>query len=53
VTGQVELRTKEAVEIEHFVAEHLRDLVDHTIAIRLQSDGQYLAEFYSSTEAAT
>jgi hypothetical protein len=50
VTGAVELRSKDAREIERFVRGHLESLEDHALAIRLGSDGQYIAEFYSTKE---
>ena len=50
VTGAVELRTRDAGEIERFTREHLESLDSHVLTIRIGKDGDYIAEFYSTDE---
>lgn len=50
VTGVVEIRTKDASEIERFIRGHIESLDDHELTIRRSQNGDYLAGFYSTNE---
>jgi len=50
VRGAVELRSKDAGEIERFVRGHMESLEDHALTIRLTKDGYYITELYSTEE---
>lgn len=53
VTGAVELKTKDAGEIERFLRGHMESLENHALTIRLNREGYYLAELYSTEEPTT